>query len=423
MRVPSFVPLSALVIPLLLAATVSGGPAAATTEKVLFSFSGHKDGALPNGGLIADAAGALYGVAETGGTAQLGVVYRLTPPAAGQTKWTQSVLHSFEGLPESDGAQPTTGLLMDKSGALYGTTFSGGDANKGTVYQLTAPPGGGTGPWRETVLYSFCPTHGCFDGNQPVGLTLGRNGELYGTTQFGGKARGGTIFMLTPPLPGQVAWTQTVLANLPFGSAPETGLILDATGALFGTTSRGGAFNWGTVFKLAPPAPGKDDWALTTLWSFGATITDGRLPLAVLTRDAGGKLYGTTTLGGGGPNDGVVFRLTPPAPGQKNWHETILHRFTGPDGGQSFSGVTFDRSGAIYGTAADGGAFKEGTMFKLTPAHGNAEWPAKLLHAFGSGKDAVEPIDPLLLRPSGAFVGIADTGGQFGLGAIFEVVP
>src|SRR6201994_4648777 len=121
---------------LLLTAAISAAPAEGATETLVYSFTGLADGQGPAGGLIADASGALYGVGQGGGTAQLGTVFKLTPPAAGQRKWTQTVLHNFQGLDQGDGDEPTTGLLADKAGALYGTTFFGGTANNGTVYKL-----------------------------------------------------------------------------------------------------------------------------------------------------------------------------------------------------------------------------------------------------------------------------------------------
>lgn len=415
--------LPALLLCSALAATISAGSSAAASEKVLYSFTGGADGASPSGGVIADAAGALYGVSQVGGSAQLGVVFKLTPPAAGQSKWSETTLHTFRGLDQSDGDEPQTQLLMDKSGALYGTTFFGGIANNGTAYRLT-PPVGGAGPWTETVLYSFCPNLGvCPDGQQPVGMTFGPDGALYGVAEFGGPTHGGVIFKLTPPQSGHGSWAETVLAGLPLVSEPKAGLFIDSAGALYGTTSLGGAFGHGSVFKVTPPAKGKTAWALTTLWSFGRTPADGRLPLAAVSFGPDGALYGTTALGGGKANAGVVFRLLPPGPGQKTWQEFVLHRFTGTDGAQSFAGVVFDGKGALYGTAAAGGPANQGSVFKLVKADSGVTWLEQILHTFRAATDAAEPIDPVLIRPSGALVGTSDLGGQFGKGAVYQIVP
>jgi uncharacterized repeat protein (TIGR03803 family) len=419
MRVPPFASLFALA----LVAALAAAPAWAASETVLYSFTRGADGGAPRGGLVADAAGALYGVAEDGGSAQLGVVFKLTPPTAGRKNWTETVLYSFQGLSAGgDGARPQTGLLMDASGALYGTTFSGGNLNNGTVFMLT-PPAGGSGAWRETILHSFCNNSGgCPDGEFPVGLTFGHDGELYGVTEFGGPLRGGVVFRLTPPA-GRTSWTETVLAALPAITQPKAGLLLGPGGALYGTTSQVGAYGHGSVFKVTPPAAGKDQWTLTTVWSFGKTLADGRLPLSLLTRGPDGSLYGTTALGGGKNNSGVVFRLTPPAGAGGQWQETILHRFHQADGAHPFAGVTFDATGALYGAAVDGGAADLGSVYKLTPLSGDGLWPERVLHTFQAGIDAANPLDTLLPLPSGAYVGTANAGGKFGQGAIYQVVP
>lgn len=416
MRVPFLFSLSALLL-------TAAFPAAAASETLLYSFTGGIDGEAPGGGVIADASGALYGVAQSGGAAQLGAVFKLTPPAAGQTKWTETTLYSFRGLDGSDGDEPQTGLIMDKAGALYGTTFFGGTANNGTVFKLT-PPAGGIGAWTESVLYSFCPKLGvCSDGQMPVGLTAGRHGEFYAVLEFGGPLHGGAVVRLTPPAPGKTIWTETVLAGLPHGSTPRGAVTMDAGGALYGTTSAGGDHRRGSVYQLVPPAKGKTGWTGRTIWSFGGGPADGRTPLAAVTIGPDGALYGTAALGGGSANGGVVFRLAPPAPGQSNWRETVLHRFSEAEGTNSLGSVVFDGKGALYGTLAAGGLAGQGSVFKLVPAAGGTTWRAQILHPFAGKPDAAEPIDQVLIRPSGAVIGVADVGGQLGQGAVYRIVP
>jgi uncharacterized repeat protein (TIGR03803 family) len=234
------------------------------TLTTIWSFSGGSDGGNPAAPLIADESGALYGTTSGGGTAGNGVVFRLTPPAHGRTAWTLTTLWSFSG--GSDGNVPSAGLIADDSGALYGTT-SGFASGNGTVFKLT-PPAAGQTAWTLTTLYTFS---GGSDGSFPLGgLIADETGALYGTTESGGKIEqecffggAGVVFKLTPPAAGQTAWTETVLWTFSGdsdGCAPLSELITDERGALYGTTQFGGAINaptciggghgCGVVFRL-----------------------------------------------------------------------------------------------------------------------------------------------------------------------------
>ena len=334
----------------------------AWTETVLHSFTA-SDGRYLYAGLIANNRSALYGTTSSGGSADKGTVFKLTPPAKGQTAWTETVLHSFAG---SNGANPGAGLVADKQGALYGTTPGGGSGDKGTVFKLT-PPAKGQTAWTETVLYSFT---GGSDGLSPrAGLIADNRGTLYGTTSSGGSADKGTVFKLTPPAKGQTAWTETVLYSFIGGSdglSPRAGLVADKEGALYGTTPGGGSADKGTVFKLTPPAKGQTAWTETVLHSFTGG-SDGLSPRAGLIADNRGTLYGTTN-SGGSADKGTVFKLTPPAKGQMAWMETVLYSFTGgSDGLNPGAGLIADKQGVLYGTTTSGGsADNAGTVFKVT---------------------------------------------------------
>jgi uncharacterized repeat protein (TIGR03803 family) len=289
----------------LAALSLSGRALAASVETVLHSFAGGSDGADPEAGLIADEQGALYGTTFAGGSSNNGTVFKLTPHANGRTDWTKAVLYSFCSQPScSDGAVPIAGLIADDSGALYGTTSGGGAGSNGTVFKLTPPA------WTETVLYNFCSQPSCSDGVGPVaGLIADKSGALYGTTHAGGSSGNGTVFKLTPP-----AWTETVLYSFLGGSdggAPRAGLIADEQDTLYGTTTGGGIANNGTVFKLTPPTKGQSAWKETVLHRFCSQpgCSDGSGPVAGLTADERGVLYGTTG-GGGSSGVGTVFNLT-----------------------------------------------------------------------------------------------------------------
>jgi uncharacterized repeat protein (TIGR03803 family) len=354
----------------LAALSLAGSALAAPVETVLHSFIG-SDGVGPAAGLIADKEGALYSTTGNGGTSNLGTVFKLTPPAKGQTAWKETVLYNFCSQPNcNDGANPLASLITDNSGALYSTTFNNGSGNKGTVFKLT-PPAKGQTAWIETVLHSFT---GGSDGGLPyAGLIADKEGALYGTTSGGGIAGNGTVFKLTPPAKGQTAWIETVLHSFTGGSdgaSPVAGLIADKEGTLYGTTGIGGSGSHGTAFKLTPPAKGQTTWIETVLYSFTGG-SDGGFPPAGLIAENGrdenrGALYGTTLFGGTG-NNGTVFKLTPPAKGQTAWTETVLHSFTGgSDGGFPYAGLIADKEGALYGTTQVGGNSSNGTVFKLT---------------------------------------------------------
>jgi uncharacterized repeat protein (TIGR03803 family) len=235
------------------------GGATKWTETTLYAFQGGKDGRDPIGGLTEDSAGNLYGTTFYGGIGSLcasgqgcGTVFMLTPPAAGQTAWTETLLYAFSG--GAEGAYPYGGLLLGKAGLLFGTTVGGGDARgDGVVFSLTPRHGGGV-PWLETVLYSFAGSDG--DGAHPYG-TLASNlgGTLFGTTVSGGSSCCGTVFELAPPGAGGGDWTEIVLTSFQGGADgayPYGGLLWDTAKNLYGTTFQGGASGDGTVFLIPP---------------------------------------------------------------------------------------------------------------------------------------------------------------------------
>jgi uncharacterized repeat protein (TIGR03803 family) len=347
------------------------------TETVLHSFTGGSDGSQPFNSLIFDVAGNLYGTTSDGGAYGTGcggyggygcgTVFQLTRSANG--KWTEKVLHSFGN--GKDGADPA-GLAFDAHGNLYGTTIGGGAyGGAGTVFQL-AP--GAHGKWTEKVLHSF--SYENYDGYSPwAGVIFDTAGNLYGTTSAGGtnstdcNSDGcGTVFQLTPGAKGK--WKEKLLHSFGFGKdgfLPYAGLIIDAAGNLYGTTYYGGARNLGTVFRLTPEADG--EWREQVLHSFG-NGNDGFDPVAGLTIDAAGNLYGSTPDGGVYGNNGTVFRLAPGTGG--NWKETLLHSFDAnfEDGFAPFAGVIFHGStGNLYGTtfAGPGGSQGYGTVFEIMP--------------------------------------------------------
>jgi uncharacterized repeat protein (TIGR03803 family) len=360
-------------------------------ETSIHSFGAPTVGMTPVGQLVADSGGALYGVTQAGGAAacSCGTVFKLTPPASPGGDWARQILHSFRG--NADGSGPAAGLTFGPDGALYGTTYSGGYG--GTVFRL-APPAAGTTAWTKTTIYQFdnFPSPDYNNNKKPSGRLLLRNGYIYGTTS-GISADSGTAFRLTPPAKGKTAWTATILFVFKDGDDGGDalgGVIMDAAGALYGTTYKGGIISCppshypdngcGIVYRLTPPAKGTP-WKETVLHRF-ANFNDGSNPMGELLMDGKGVLYGTTSGGGneGCVNLGVVhgcgtiFKLTPPAPGKTAWTETILYRFPErgtpgnlkwPNGKQPQDGLAADAKGNLYGTAYAGGGSNMGVVFEL----------------------------------------------------------
>jgi uncharacterized repeat protein (TIGR03803 family) len=291
------------------------------TETVLHNFVGGKDGIYPNGGLISDGHGTLYGTTSGGGSDEYGIVFRLSPPTKSGDAWTEATLYAFQGG-GTDALGPVAGMVRDASGALYGTTEDGGENNLGAVFKLT-PPSGGKGSWSESVLYSFT---GYTDGQYPVAsLIFDGNGALYGTTVSGGVGAGqcgcGTIFQLTPPDGGSGPWTENTLYTFNGsgdGANPTDNLIFDSTGALYGTASLGGNTalscfigvnnGCGIAFKLNPPSTQGGTWAQSVLHTF-QDGSDGAYPIAPLVQ-VGTTFYGTT-YEGGQRGLGTVFEIAP----------------------------------------------------------------------------------------------------------------
>jgi uncharacterized repeat protein (TIGR03803 family) len=324
------------------------------------------------GDLVFDAAGNLYGTTSEGGivgcgsdnSVGCGVVFQLTPNADGS--WTESVLHSFCAHC-GDGNGPEGGLIFDPAGNLYGTARFGGTSEGcggsgcGTVFRL-APNSDGS--WTESVLYNF-PGSNYSPGPY---LIFDQGGNLYGATSANGN--GGTVFRLTPNADG--SWTESALHHFSGGSDgqnPWAGLIFDPAGNLYGTTTEGGNLNYcngggcGVVFKLTHNPDGS--WREKVLYSFTGG-RDGSVPVSLIF-DRAGNLYGTTVEGGNLSlcnkfGCGVVFKLTPNSKG--GWRETVLHSFQDQPGARPYAPLTFDATGNLYGTA-DGSFY--GSVFEITP--------------------------------------------------------
>lgn len=300
--------------------------------------------------------GTLYATNLGGGT-NYGVVFRLAPYAnpckTASCSWNETVIYSFPG--GANGAGPAGALLFDSAGNIYGTTGAGGTnfcrvGGCGTVYELTPSNGG----WSESVLYAFTESAGVGPAS---GVISDPAGNLYGVAGEGGSGGWGTVFELSPSGSG---WTETTLYNFTrFGAGgylPGNGLLLDASGNLYGGTSYGGSGGGGAAYQLMPSNGG---WTFNVLYSF----TGSNGPGAIFIMNAAGNIYGTTT-GDGAYGYGNVFKLTPSDGG---WTYTSLYDFTGGNDGGEPGSMVMDSAGNFYGTALTGGTHSLGVVWELTP--------------------------------------------------------
>ncbi|MGA2373790.1 MAG: choice-of-anchor tandem repeat GloVer-containing protein [Candidatus Korobacteraceae bacterium] len=329
-----------------------------------------------------------------------------------------TVLHLFNGRP--DGREPIAGVTMDAAGNLYGTTYYGGANDVGLVYKL-AHRGSG---WVLSPLYSFQQGQGA-GGFAPIGgVTFGSDGNLYGTTSRGGQNDVGTVYKLSPPATVCKSvlcpWTETPLYQFTDGADggyPEGTLIFDSAGNLYGTATAGGTGDNGVVFKLTHSGSG---WTESVLHSFTGS-PDGSGPLSAVTFDNSGNLYGTT-LEGGTADDGTVYQLTPSGSG---WTEEVIYAFQGSnDGAFPYAGVVLDPEGNLYGATFYDGAYNGGAVFELMPSNGN--WIFSVLYS--PDVEDGGAAGTLARSSNGTLYGTLFSGGGqncsgYGCGSVFQLSP
>jgi uncharacterized repeat protein (TIGR03803 family) len=326
------------------------------------------------------------------------------------------VVYTFQST--KDGYEPHAGVIKDGAGNLYGTTFYGGDTQlgQGTVFRL-APDG------TKTVLHAFT---GGTDGGLPAGLILDASGNLYGTTLQGGLIGGcnshgcGVVYKIDTNGNETVLYT---FGGYEDGAFPQGVLMADKRGNLYGTTTGGGDDRNGTVFKLT--TDGKEK----VLHSFAGGTSDGQSPASGLISDGSGNMYGTTNLGGGTGCDvfgpfgcGIVYKIA------RDGTESILYAFTGgSDGGNPVGALLMDKSGNLYGTTEFGGLSGGcdsgsggqgcGTVFRLTPAGAFS-----VLYTFTGGSDGGQPVADLVSDTTGNLYGTTLFWGS-GYGVVFRLTP
>jgi len=386
----------------------------------LFSFN-VSDGEGPQGVTLASG-GLLFGSTALGGKWGHGAVYSLTPPASATGAWSESLLYSFPGY-RGDGADPLGTVVVGSAAAgrmvVFGLTYYKHRVGDGTVFSLTAPASPG-GAWTEELLHTFSVTPG--DCSSPSELVMGAGGVLYGIGFSGGAHSGGAVFSLTPPTSTGGKWTETLIYS--FGSAAgdggdPTGLVMDGTGVLYGSTFGGGTANLGTVFSLKPPAAPGGVWQEAVLYSFQGS-NDGSIA-ANVSLGSGGVLYGTTAADGASGN-GTAFSLTPPASPGGAWTESVLYQFppSATFGYGSVVPLVVGKNGVLYGGTF--GANSGSSLFSLTPpAVPAGSWTENTLYSFTG---LVGPwVTGLVRGPHGLLYGTTTPGGAGGYGTVFSFKP
>jgi uncharacterized repeat protein (TIGR03803 family) len=400
---------------------------------VIYRFSGGADGSGPVPGLATDAAGNLYGMTSTGGKRRWGTIFKLSPPspeASGAEPanasaeipvWQEQIVSLNPSTVGGSSAMPP---IMDHAGALYGMTASGGPSppdstHEGMLFKLETSGPGLSDP---VPVYSM-PIREFND--RCSDLISDASGALYGTTSGRGAESMGTVFKLSPTKDG---WTMVTLYSFrggDDGAYPEAGLVFDRAGTLYGTTGGGGKDGMGTVFKLTPTETGWDEKVIH-IFHQPDPNNEGMLPMAGLTVDAAGTLYGTTGAGGI-LGEGTIFTLTP---SEDKWTYRVLYSFSGRDGDGAApnSRLVFGTSGELYGTTRYGGVASrfggKGTVFRLAPTWFG--WKQATIHGFAGGTDGDgSSLSGALVRSkSGALFGATSTGGgPRNSGTVFEVVP
>lgn len=376
--------------------------------KVLHSFSSGTDGCYPEAGLIIDGAGNLYGTTSGGAfPCNCGTVFEIP---AGETE-----IPLYDFTCGNNGQGPDDTLLKDKAGNLYGGTIAGGSIGCGVIFEVT-PTG------IEKTLHDFTgqPEDGC----TPLGtLIVDKDGNIFGTTDIGGKYNGGTVLELPKHGTEKILYSFCRRVHCPDGEDP-TGVIADSVGNLYGATQSGGKLGCGnecgTVFEFAP------DGTETVLYKFKGPPDDGNLPNGDLIIDQSGDFLGTLFNGGragcyGNAGCGAVFKLAP------DGTETVLHFFTGRkgDGANPNAGLIADGAGNLYGTAEFGGGLRCtvitagcGIVFELAP-----DGTETVLHSFGTGDRGALPAGGLVADKKGNLYGTTSKGGVSGFGNVFEITP
>jgi len=401
---------------------------AADTLTVLHSLGG-SDGQSPTGGLVFDSKGNLYGTAWIGGASGAnclyfygcGTVFELSPASGGG--WTFQVIYTFSGA--EDGGNPKGDLVVDSQGNLYGTTFYGGVVNTncslGCGTVFELSPD--SSGWTLTTLHAF----GWSDGANPAGMTRDSRGRLYGTTYYGGSWSVGTVFELAP---SKGVWhLSTVYTfgdsnNTAGGIYPNGGLVIDGLGNLYGTANSGGYSSSGCyVNGCGTVFEISPGGKFTVLHKFlGYLHEDGANSEGTLVLDAAGDVFGTTAFGGTSCGSGCSYgTVFKLSHSSGTWKEKVLHRFNGTDGQQAMGDLAMDRAGNVYGATNYGGTVCGNCGTVFTIQKNGSGFTS--LYSFTAGADGLGPVGGVTLNASGDLFGTVRNGAGLGQGEVFELLP
>ncbi|MGA2578529.1 MAG: choice-of-anchor tandem repeat GloVer-containing protein [Bryobacteraceae bacterium] len=384
----------------------------AQTFTTLESFDGTNGAGPAYISLVQGFNASLYGTTLLGGSSGNGTVFTIS-----RTDAFASLTSSLNGI------QPISGLVLAPSGEFYGTTYFGGPHGAGEVFKMSASGDA-------AALYGFCPSPQCPDGENPVGgLVLATNGDLYGTATFGGANDAGTLFKLTQSGTYTTLYSFCIQANCADGSQPQGTLIQATNGRIYGTTNIGGTAQGGTVFEITPSG------ALGTVHEFCsmANCADGTSPIGGLIQGTDGNLYGTTQFGGvlpgGEGGSGTVYKINPATNSLTTLYVFCRQPYC-TDGESPFGALVEGTDGNFYGTTWGGGAanaggsysLTAGTVFQLTP-----QGVLTTLHSFCTESGCPDGFDPegaLTQSTNGAFYGTTcggACGGTSGDGTVFKL--
>jgi uncharacterized repeat protein (TIGR03803 family) len=375
----------------------------AATYKTLYNFGGPGDS--PIAGLVFDQAGNLYGTAAYGGGDYAdGLVFKLSPSPSG---WVFDVVYPFDFDPfdpdfiDAIGREPLAGVVVGDAGVIYGTnSLSDDDSGCGTVFELAAS---GSFP-----LHTFTGPDGCVPRSN---LRLS-NGWLVGTTSGGGASGQGTVFF--------VDTLTAAFYSYSFQKREGTGPVSGFNIFYYGVTPSGGGQGQGNIYRLGAHG-------LINMFSFTSARQAGYAPMGdLLTAYVNGvrTMYGTNSTGGKG-GGGTVYRLSENQLKPEHWQLTVLHSFSGEDGRSPMAGLTADAKGNLYGTTREGGEFDCGTVFKLSPRLNNW-WKFSVVYSFNpnnEGGDGCHPRSSVVLDAAGNIYGTTEYGGWYSWGTVYEITP